>query len=405
MGFINKVYHKGITVFSLLFISFLTIVFPLTAHGLADLVQVTLRVDQVFTKNSSVSGLNGVFPYELTSLEESNPLPSGSVNGTYTFTIEETESKEIGPITFITPGVYQYEIKMKTPPAAIGYTYDTQVYTVGVYVKRSAGNLIADVTVQKNGGSKVDGIKFETIYTPLETKPETMVDPPVKKTVSGSPLLKTTFTFLLTAKDIENPMPEGSADGVKKITILGSGEGEFGTWKYTREGTYYYTISEEIVSDSEYDYDQSVYTITDTVKEADNQLAVIRTVTNSSGKQVESCTFINKYKGQNTGTAVPGGKGTKPGKSGVDGTSNIEDGKLPMIPLGGGGESSIAKESGVSEESTVANENSPGISSPKTGDDSKYELYTAMLWSGIIAAASCIIYLILAGRREKRRNS
>lgn len=405
MSFINRMYNKGITVCSLLFISLMIILFPLTAHGGAESVRVALRIDQIFTKNSSITGLNSIFSYELTALEEGSPLPSGAVNGKYAFTLEDTVTKELDPITYNHAGIYRYELRMKTPVPERGYAYDTQVYSIAVYVKRGVTDWLAEVTIHQQDGIKVDGLKFEHSYTPLPSNRDVMVDPPVQKTVTGNPLFADTFTFLLTAGDITNPMPEGSVDGVKKITITGSGEKDFGTWVYTREGTYYYKISEEIPqARSLYVYDEAIYTITDSVKDVDRQLVVTRTVTNGAGKQVESCIFINNYKGGG-GSPVPGGGGggsTKPTGSGVDGTSNIEDEK---VPLGGAGESSAAIESTGSEEAVLVNGNGEGMDSPKTGDDGKYKLYEVMLWSSITIAVGCIVYLILANRGKNKRNS
>ncbi len=388
----NKVNPKGIAVWYLLIFSLMAIAFPLDTHAGAEPVSVTLHVDQVFVKNSSVSDVNNVFLYDLISLDPGNPMPSGNFSSVHSFTAAGTSVKEVGPITFSDTGIYRYEIKGDASSPASGYSYDTQVYSVEVYVKRITEGLSAEIIVKKNDGSKADSIKFENTYTPLASDPEIMVDPPVKKTVSGNPSGTSSFTFSLTAKDKANPMPEGSVNGVKNITIYGSGEKDFGTWSYIREGTYYYTISEVVLPDTGYTYDDSVYTITDVVKAADGQLVVMRTVTNGSNKQVESCTFINKYNGGG-GSGGSGGKGSGGSSSGGPGVK-VDENNDDSLHF----ENADTPLAGFEDESNAG----PGAYSPKTGDDIRYELYAVILCTAVVVAVGCVIYLILSANRIKK---
>jgi pilin isopeptide linkage protein len=406
----NKVQNKWITVLRLLLFCLLVIGFPLNVYAEADSVAVTLYVEQVFIKNSSASDVNHVFSYDLISLDTGNPMPQGSLNSIYSFTAAGTGVKDIGPITFSNTGIYRYEIKGNQSVPARGYSYDTQVYSVTVYVKQTGANLSAEIVVKKSDGSKVGSIRFENVYTPLSSDPEIMVDPPVKKTVSGNPSTASSFTFSLIAQDKANPMPEGSAEGIKHITIYGSGEEDFGTWIYTREGTYFYTISEVILSDTRYVYDRSVYTITDVVKDINGKLVVTRTVTNDAYKQVESCIFINKYIGGG-GSSGSGGTGSsgEPGRPGVSVSSNG-----PGVSGNGGGSGPVGGlgPNGGPDFGTVF-DNSPGsaaggggnaagvISVPKTGDEINYQLYEGMLWVASVVATGSMIYLILAAKRKK----
>lgn len=319
----------------------------LTTYASVDSVTVTVHVEQTFIKNSSSVDINSVFSYELLSLDSENPMPSGSIGNTSSFQIDGTDNFVLAPITFEKNGVYRYQLQENSSPLAVQYTLDTQIYYITVYVRNIDQNgLTADIMIQKNDGSKVDSIRFTHVYTPISSEPQVMVDPPVKKLVSGNPSQSGTFTFLLTAKNPVNPMPEGSMNGVKKMTIVGAGEKEFGTWQYTTEGTYYYTISEVNNGETGYTYDTSVYTITDVVKNVNGQLEVNRTITNTSNKQVQVCTFVNKY-----------------GKNGIDG--------------------------------------------PNTGDDVNKWFYVIIIRIGIIVSAGCITYLIFVsrGKKEIRNNS
>ena len=414
----SNVQNQWITVRRLLLLCLLVIGFPLNVYADADPVSVPLYVDQVFIKNSSATDVNHEFSYVLISLDSGNPMPQGSLSSVYSFTAAGTGLKAIGTITFSDTGIYRYEIKGNQSVPDRGYSYDTQIYTVTIYVKQTGTDLSAEIVVKKSDGSKAGSIRFENVYTPLASDPEIMVDPPVKKTVSGNPSAASGFTFSLTAQDKANPMPEGSAGGVKYMTIYGSGEEDFGTWIYTREGIYYYTISEVILSDTRYTYDRSVYTITDVVKDIDGQLVVTRTVTNDANKQVESFIFINKYTGGggSSGGGGSGGSGS-PGRPGVSGSSNG-----PGISGSGGGTGTVGDPGPVGGLGPNGGPDGPGFGNgfagspggeagggaagviivPKTGDEINYQRYEGMLWCASVVAAGSMIYLILASRRRKK---
>ena len=133
--------------------------------------------------------------------------------------------------------------------------------------------------------------EFTNVYKPNPVK----VDPPVEKVVVGSPENPSTFTFRLKTLNPNNPMPQGSSNGVKTVTITGAGETEFGEFEFTEEGTYVYEISEEVGSDSNYAYDASTYTITYTVTDDNGQLVVDTMVVKDDGTQIPVATFVNTY--------------------------------------------------------------------------------------------------------------
>lgn len=131
-------------------------------------------------------------------------------------------------------------------------------------------------------------------------------------------MTKGTFIFQLEAKDKTSPMPAGSRDGIKRMTIVGPGEEDFGTWSYTQSGTYYYTVSEVHTGEAGYTYDTEVYTITDSVKNEDGQLVVTLTITNANNKAVSNFTFINHYEMSGDGGGNTGGGSTNGPKTGDD---------------------------------------------------------------------------------------
>lgn len=202
-----------------------------------------------------------------------------------------------GNITYDKAGTYIYEVSEKAG-SDMGYTYDEGIYTITVEVTDHDGQLEAVGTVTK-GKDDSNSIIFVNQYKTTAVK----VDPPVEKRVSGNtPASKETFTFAMKAADAANPMPEGSKDGMKTVTIQGAGKVEFGEYEYTQPGTYSYEISEVAGSNKEYTYDSTVYMLTDLVTDQDGILAVTRTITRADGTMVEGSVFTNKYTKATSGT-------------------------------------------------------------------------------------------------------
>ena len=65
--------------------------------------------------------------------------------------------------------------------------------------------------------------------------------------------------FTLTADDPQAPMPEGSADGKKTITIRDEGSFSFGEIYYERPEVYWYTITRDVTEKKGVVKDDSVY--------------------------------------------------------------------------------------------------------------------------------------------------
>ena len=229
------------------------------------------------------------FTFNFKALDANNPMPEGSVDGIKEATITGSGTTSIGNIEFKLPGTYVYELT-EVHGAARGYTYDQTVYTFTYKVKDVNGDLQSELVITK-GTEEVNTAEFTNVYKPNPVK----VDPPVEKVVVGSPENPSTFTFRLKTLNPNNPMPQGSSNGVKAVTITGAGETEFGEFEFTEEGTYVYEISEEVGSDSNYAYDASIYTITYTVTDDNGQLVVDTMVVKDDGTQIPVATFVNTY--------------------------------------------------------------------------------------------------------------
>ena len=317
---------------------------PLSAYSAEN--PLTFTVKQVV--NAEAVQNDSTFTYILNKLDPDKLVPMDVNDDRYTFLITGNNSVQLGPFAFTQPGVYSYEIFQLVTDKKPGHKYDSRKYTIDVHVDSLLGT---EIIIFNDDGTKTDVIMFENNIEALSTDPDLMVDPTVRKTVSGNPDHMSTFTFKLAAQDASNPMPDGSINGVKTITITGSGTSEFGTWSYESEGVYYYTVYEADTGERGYTYDAAVYTITDTVREDDDvQLVLSRVITNDTNRQVTAITFINTYSGGNyINTNISG---------------------------------------------------SPGYG-PKTGDDANLSLYIAMFTLGIVLATGAAIYLIAGGKRRE----
>ena len=119
----------------------------------------------------------------------------------------------------------------------------------------------------------------------------------MKKILLGrAPETPLPFTFQLKALN-GGPMPAGSKNGIKTVTILGAGEQDFGNILFDTPGEYVYAISEVTGSASGYSYDESLYILTYTVAEKNGVLRSSRSYTKDGDSETYGkAEFINKYR-------------------------------------------------------------------------------------------------------------
>jgi len=80
--------------------------------------------------------------------------------------------------------------------------------------------------------------------------------------VGNNTTLKTgRHTFVLTAKDPGFPMPEGSKDGKKQVTISSNENFSFGNIHYNRQGVYEYEITRNTIKSKDIQEDDSKYNV------------------------------------------------------------------------------------------------------------------------------------------------
>ena len=398
---IHKIRRTGrFLIIGLALLCLVSITFIPVAYA-ADEVTVTFKAAQEITGNGlSSPSVNKTVTYRMTPKTAGAPMPVGSSQDGYTFTITGSTEAQIGPITFTAPGQYIYELNNITEDNK-DFTYDRQVYTIEIYIAR---DLTESVVIIKKGNDKAT-LLYKHVYTgPTVNTPDTWI----WKTVFNSDISApppTVFYFQLKALSPSNPMPNGSVGDVKIVEREGSGQATFGTWTYTEEGIYYYEVSEVVYSKvSGYTYDITVYKITDTVKAVGDKLELTRVVINPSGANYETMMFLNSYKSGGvetvdkqkpkptpTPTPTPTPQIVSPPNT-VNPEDPEYDPNLPPIPGEGG--------------DWTANDDPPVVAGiitgvPKTGDDSQIiPNFIFFCISGVMAIGT-VIYLLVGRKREK----
>lgn len=205
---------------------------------------------------------------------------------------KETDSLSF-PITFANAGSYTYKVKQTvgTSPAV---RYDGTVYDVIFDIDDSGPELRGVMKVKESDSSEAKAELITFVNKAVDNSIIT-ADPPVRKIVSGTDK-KDPFVFILKAENASNPMPSGASDGVKKVTVNGSGKVEFGTITFTKEGTYSYRVSEEKGTISGYTYDGSTYLIVYNVVKNGSALTCERTILKNDTEPAGECVFTNRYR-------------------------------------------------------------------------------------------------------------
>lgn len=147
---------------SLLVMAFIP--FQALAAG-SETVSVVVPVEQIFNvSNANADDLDSSFNYCLLPKDTTAPMPDGSTDSGYAFSLKGTTKQSIGPIVFTHAGLYEYEVKPVIGQQKDHYTYDTSAYTVKINIKNSGDSLIAEVFVFNSTNEKVDGICYTNSY-------------------------------------------------------------------------------------------------------------------------------------------------------------------------------------------------------------------------------------------------
>ena len=157
-------------------------------------VEVPLVIQQHFNDQSGkLNKTEKTGTYTIRSVEDGNPMPENSVNGNYSFNLEDNGTYTI-PLYFQKAGIYNYTLNQVVKEKK-DYTYDNTAYAVTIYVKNTdSGTLVPEVVVKNGNEKKCSEIGFYNSYNHKQTDTNTTNGKgklsKVAKTGDTSPLVK-----------------------------------------------------------------------------------------------------------------------------------------------------------------------------------------------------------------------
>ena len=226
-------------------------------------VETSIQVTKDFADWSKTS--KG-FTFKLTP-QGNAPMPTEAVDGAVTKTATaNAKTVDFGSISYEKTGTYTYTVQ-ENAGTEDGITYDTTPHKVAVVVTKDANasnKLKAEVKYyDKDGTTELkNGLSVTNTFTPTSDELK------VKKsfndwTKAGS------FTFDLTPVD-NAPMPAGTVNGKKAVTVTNGNVVGFGSITFDKAGTYAYNITEEKGTASGVQYDTAVHKAVVTVAKDTN---------------------------------------------------------------------------------------------------------------------------------------
>ena len=216
------------------------------------------------------------FTFVITSKDANNPMPS---NGTKGVATKDSKTVSFNDFTFSKAGTYEYTVTEQGTDGE-GVTYDKHEATVTITVADNGkGQLVATPDV-KNG-------TFKNTY---KAEPATLTSGvEVTKSLEGRDWTDDDqFTFVITSKDANNPMP---SNGTKGVATKDSKTVSFNDFTFSKAGTYEYTVTEQGTDGEGVTYDKHEATVTITV--ADNGKGQL-----VATPDVKNGTFKNTYKAE-----------------------------------------------------------------------------------------------------------
>ena len=128
-------------------------------------VFIKVPVVQSFSyKDGSAISNTEKFTYELTPLENANPMPLGTTNGKYEIAIIGNQTVEIGELIYTHAGIYNYQLKL-VKSSSSDYKCDVSSYTVVVCVRNEVNGQLGkpDVIIKNNNGQKSKILEYNYV--------------------------------------------------------------------------------------------------------------------------------------------------------------------------------------------------------------------------------------------------
>ena len=220
------------------------------------------------------------------------PMPAGAEDGAVTKTATaNAKTVDFGSISYEKTGTYTYTVQ-EIAGDEDGITYDTTPHKVEVVVTKdtnASNKLTAAVKYyDKDGKELKDGLSVTNTFTPTSGELK------VKKNFNDWSKAGS-FTFDLTPVS-GAPMPAGTADSKKAVTVTDGNAVSFGGITYDKAGTYTYHIREEKGTASGVQYDTAEHTAVVTVeKDTNNNNKLSVTGITYDGKQADALVVTNTF--------------------------------------------------------------------------------------------------------------
>ena len=159
---------------------------PQPMHGANN--PFSIKIEQVLTAPADME--DATFTYVLTPEDPKAPMPEGSTEDGYEFSITGNGSRYIGLFDYKKQGVFKYELRKVTESERPGFVHQRRKYDIEVYVDKE---LAAGVVALNEDGSKAEYIIFASSYeimseeadpiAPAYPKPPSVSDKPKNQQV------------------------------------------------------------------------------------------------------------------------------------------------------------------------------------------------------------------------------
>lgn len=231
---------------------------------------------------------------------DSGPADAVEMPALTSLTINGSGVGSFGNITFKSEGTYTFRIReeVSTDLEGLGYTFDTQIWTLTVETQDHDGAIVVaktEYTSDNGTASSEEQASFTNLYAPKETS----YIPKVRKVLTGDKAPEnSTFRFDLSLKS--EPAPGGAVLAADPgASITGSGTVNLPEIFFRAAGKYTFTITEQIGKDPAFRYDSSVWTLTVVIKDDGNGGLLVESAEYRKGLlsgASQEATFTNKYR-------------------------------------------------------------------------------------------------------------
>jgi len=130
-------------------------VIPLDPYFIKGM-RIEIPYSQEFHNNTGDATVDSTFWYILTPVTEDAPMPEGSVDGQYIFSVtSDIEDFLYLFIDFTEEGTYVYQFTSYVPNPQDGYTYDTSVYYIEIVVGKTVDSLVIESVLIKDSTGRI----------------------------------------------------------------------------------------------------------------------------------------------------------------------------------------------------------------------------------------------------------